>query len=103
MRITLLALAFLVFVAVEIAAIATFGYLGVFEALASNAATRLGLLDLVLSLTLVLIWMRQDAEERALPFWPYAVVTVALGVAGPLAYLIYRELHDARSTSPQRV
>ena len=57
----------------------------------------------VLSLTLVLVWMRQDAEERALPFWPYAVVTVALGVAGPLAYLIYRELHDARSTSPQRV
>ena len=103
MRLALLALAFLVFIAVEIAAIATFGYLGVFEALISNAATRLGFLDLVLSLTLVLVWMRQDAEERALPFWPYAVVTVALGVAGPLAYLFYRELHDARSTSPQRV
>jgi hypothetical protein len=103
MRIALLALAFLVFVAVEIAAIAAFGYFGVFAAMTSNAATRLGFLDLVLSLSLVLIWMRQDAGERTLPFWPYAVITVALGVAGPLAYLISRELHDARSTSPQRV
>jgi hypothetical protein len=102
MRIVLLSLVLVVFVAVEIAAIAAFGYIGVFEAMATNEATRLGFLDLVVSLGLVLVWMRQDAGQRALPFWPYAVVTLALGSAGPLAYLIYRELHATRAASPQR-
>jgi hypothetical protein len=102
MRIALLSLVLVVFVALEIEAIAAFGYVGVFEALASNAATRLGFLDLVIALGLVLVWIRQDAGERALPFWPYAALTLALGSAGPLAYLIHRELHGARVTSPQR-
>ena len=102
MRIALLSLVLVVFVALEIAAIAAFVYLGVFEAMASNDATRLAFLDLVIALGLVLIWMKQDAGERALAFWPYAVATVALGSVGPLAYLLYRELHAARSTSPQR-
>jgi hypothetical protein len=102
MRIALLSLVLLGFVALEVEAVAAFGYLGVFEALAANAATRLGCVDLVLSLGLVLIWMRQDASERALPFWPYAAITLCLGVAGPLTYLIHRELQTARTTSPQR-
>jgi len=102
MRIALLSLALLVFVAVEIEAVAAFGYAGVFQAMASNAATRLAFLDLVISLGLVLIWMRQDASERTLPFLPYATITLALGSAGPLAYLIHRELRGARVTSPQR-
>jgi hypothetical protein len=102
MRIALLSLVLVIFVAFEIAAVAAFGYTGVFEAMAANVATRLGFLDLVISLGLVLIWMKQDAGERALPFWPYAVVTLALGSVGPLAYLLYRELHAARATSPQR-
>jgi hypothetical protein len=59
-------------------------------------------LDLSLSLGLVLLWMREDASGRGLPFWPYAAVTLAVGVAGPLAYLIHRELRGARVTDPQR-
>jgi len=102
MRIALLSLVLIGFVAFEIEAIAAFGYVGVFEAMASNAATRLGFVDLVIALGLVLLWIRQDAGERALPFWPYAALTLALGSVGPLAYLVHRELHGARVTSPQR-
>ena len=102
MRIALLSLVLLVFVALTIEATAAFGYIGVFEAMASNTATRLGFVDLSLSLGLVLVWMRQDAGERALPFWPYAAVTLAVGVAGPLAYLIHRELRGASAAAVQR-
>jgi hypothetical protein len=102
MRIALLSSVLLVFVALTIEATAAFGYLGVFEAMWSNAATRLAFVDLSLSLGLVLVWMRQDASERALPFWSYAAITLAVGVAGPLAYLIHRELRTGRVTSMQR-
>ena len=78
------------------------GYLGVFEALAANAATRLAFVDLSLSLGLVLLWMWGDAHERALPFWGYALVTLAFGVAGPLAYLLHRELQRAPARVAQR-
>jgi hypothetical protein len=67
-----------------------------------GSRTRLAFVDLSLSLGLVLVWMRHDAGERALPFWPYAVITLAVGVAGPLAYPTHRELRAARVTSLQR-
>jgi hypothetical protein len=78
------------------------GYLGVFAALGENPATRLAFVDLCLSLGLVLLWMRGDAQERGLPFWPYAAVIVAFGVAGALAYLIHRELRERSRVVPQR-
>ena len=56
-------------------------------------------MDLTISLALIVLWMWSDAAERGLPFWPYAVVTLALGSLGPLAYLIHREL---RAGSPRR-
>lgn len=102
MRIALLLLVLLVFSALTIEATSAFGYIGVFEAMAANSATRLGFLDLSLSLGLVLLWMREDASGRGLPFWPYAAVTLAVGVAGPLAYLIHRELRGAHATGAQR-
>jgi hypothetical protein len=47
-----------------------------------------------------MLWMRSDSSERALPFWPYVLLTLALGSVGPMAYLIHREL---RSRSAVRV
>jgi hypothetical protein len=102
MRLALLTVVLLAFSALTVHATLAHGYLGVFEALAANAATRLAFVDLSLSLGLVLLWMRRDAGERALPFWPYAVATLALGVAGPLGYLIHRELQHAPARAVQR-
>jgi hypothetical protein len=76
------------------------GYVGFFEAMLSSTAGVVVLVDLVIALSLVTFWMWSDARERALPFWPYAGLTLALGSVGPLSYLIHREL---RARAPQRV
>jgi hypothetical protein len=75
------------------------GYVGFFEVLAGSAAGIVVFTDLVIALSLVLFWMWDDARERSLPFWPYALVTFALGSVGALSYLIHRELR-ARALRP---
>jgi hypothetical protein len=102
LRPALICVVLLLFLALSANAVREHGYLGVFEALNVSAATRLALTDLVLSLGLVLLWMRGDARDLALPFWRYAAVTVALGVAGPLAYLLHREWSGAAAQVSRR-
>ena len=48
--------------------------------------------DLVISLLICLFFISKDAPARGLPFWPFVVLTLALGSFGPLAYLVMREL-----------
>lgn len=55
--------------------------------------------DLVIALSLFLVWARRDAASRGLPFLPYALVTVFLGSMGALAYLIHRELAARKQAS----
>lgn len=69
------------------------GYLGFFERVAANSATRLVFVDLVISLSLVLVWMWRDAARRGasgMAIAPYALVTLFFGSAGPLLYLLRR-------------
>lgn len=73
-------------------AIDVHGYLGFFETLASSAAGVTAFADLAIALSLVMLWMWSDSQERELPFLPYVLITLAFGSAGPLAYLIHREL-----------
>ena len=80
------------FTAVSFYAIEVHGYLGFFEALGSSTAGIVVFIDLVIALTLAILWMWSDAREHALPVWPYLLLTFALGSVGPLSYLIHREL-----------
>ena len=73
-------------------AIATYGYVGYFEALLSNLPGIHVSADVFIALTLVFIWMSIDARERSLPFWRYAILGLLFGSVGPLAYLIHREV-----------
>ena len=98
-RTALLATVLIAFTALSFHAIEVHGYVGFFDALLSSTAGVVVFVDLVISLSLVLFWMWGDTRERALPFWPYALLTFALGSVGPLAYLIHREL---RARAPQR-
>jgi drug/metabolite transporter (DMT)-like permease len=77
--------------------LATIGFVGFFQAMQANAATVLAMLDLTIVLSLAAIWMWQDSRERNLPFWPYALLAVGLGAAGPLAYLLHRSLREGRT------
>jgi hypothetical protein len=66
------------------------GLRGVFELLTANAVTLLATTDLLIALTMVTVWMWRDARDRGVSPVPYAIVTLLIGSAGPLLYLIRR-------------
>ena len=83
--------------------LATVGYVAFFQqALATPVGIQL-VVDVVLALSLALIWMRGDAKTSGVPFAPYVVVTLVLGSVGPLGYLLHRELRDRRTVSARSV
>jgi hypothetical protein len=66
------------------------GLAGFFEQLLASPAGWQVLADVVIALSLVLSWIRRDARARARRFWPWLLLTVALGSIGPLLYLLSR-------------
>ncbi len=91
------------FAALSVYAVVQHGYLGVFELALANWATRLLFADLCIALALIALWMVRDARARGASVWPYLAVTLFLGSAGPLLYLIRREGSEARELAPARV
>ena len=85
------------FLALTAFVLATAGLVGFYAEMLRSASTVLASVDLTLSLGLVLLWMRADARETGTPFAPYVAITLAIGVAGPLMYLVHREARAARS------
>ena len=100
-RTLVLGIVLVIFTALSFHAVEVHGYVGFFEAMASSTAGIVAFVDLVIALSLATFWMWGDARERSLPFWPYALLTIALGSVGPLSYLIHRELRALRA--PRRV
>lgn len=49
------------------------------------------LTDLVIALTLVMVWIWQDAKATGRKAWPWIIITLALGSFGPLVYLLTRQ------------
>lgn len=78
------------FLALTAYAVAQYGFVGVFEQAAANAATLTLFADLGIALSLVMAWMWQDARQRGISPIPYVLITFALGSVGPLLYLIRR-------------
>lgn len=79
------------FLALTAYVLATVGLVGFYAEMLRSASTVLASTDLTLSLGLIAFWMYGDARETGTPFLPYLVVTVVIGVAGPLLYLVHRE------------
>jgi hypothetical protein len=90
------------FAALSAYAVVQHGYLGVFELALANWATRLLAADLVIALSLIAVWMVRDARQRDAGVWPYLLMTLLLGSAGPLLYLIRRETSEARALAAAR-
>ncbi len=65
------------------------GYFGIFASHMHPAGLQV-LTDLVIALSLVMVWMVGDARARGITVWPYIVATLTLGSFGPLAYLLMR-------------
>jgi len=51
------------------------------------------LVDLVIALTLVLVWMWRDAQATGRNVWPWVLLTLVAGSFGPLGYLLTRQSH----------
>jgi hypothetical protein len=79
------------------------GFVGFFESANLNDATRLMFFDMVIALVLVTIWMHRDAVATGRRFWPFALLTVVLGSAGPLTYLLIRTFSTCCAVPPRRV
>ena len=56
--------------------------------------------DLCIALGLAIAWMVRDARDRGVPVAPYAILTLLLGSAGPLVYLLRR---DEEESLPSRL
>src|SRR5262245_38752920 len=81
-------------------AVIQYGVLGVYELVLANAVTVMLLTDLTIALSMVLVWLWQDARQRGISPLPYVALTLAFGSVGPLLYLIRRVGRDATNAAP---
>ena len=87
----LIVVTLVLFGALTTEAIIEHGFIGIFMSPLQSLASTQIFFDLVTSLTLVLIWMWHDAKASDRNFWPWLIVTLALGSFGPLLYLLTRK------------
>ena len=80
----------LAFSAFSLYVVYQYGYIGLFEQALANAATVQVFLDLGIALSLVILWMWQDAQKHDIAPLPYLALTLTLGSIGPLLYLVRR-------------
>lgn len=71
--------------------IVEYGFSGFYREVTQNTATLLCFIDLAIALVLIMIWMFRDAKKEGRNPLLYALITVSIGVAGPLFYLLGRK------------
>jgi hypothetical protein len=69
-------------------AVVQYGFMGIFAQAFQNFATIQVFVDLFIASSLIMVWMWFDAKENGRMFWPWALVTLAIGSFGPLLYLL---------------
>jgi hypothetical protein len=52
------------------------------------------LTDLVIALSLFMVWMWRDAKASGRNAWPWLIATLTLGSIGPLLYLLTRRVKE---------
>ncbi len=97
MRKLLLLLALFALGAITAIAIWNEGFIGIFKAITLSYGSMQIFLDLVIALTLVMVWMWRDAKNAGRNIWPWIVITLAIGSFGPLLYFIMgKEKHEPK-------
>jgi hypothetical protein len=95
----LLAVALADLIGLNAYALSQYGFAGFFELAAANAVAVSILVDLTIALTLVVVWMWRDAQQRGVSVVPHVLLTLGLGSIGPLVYLLQR---PSEATEPTR-
>jgi len=76
------------FLALTAYALYQYGYMGFYDVIFANAVSLQIVADLLIGLTIVMVWMWRDAGQRGIAAAPYLLLTLGLGSIGPLVYLI---------------
>jgi Protein of unknown function DUF2834 len=87
----LIAVTLILFVALTVAALVNHGYWGIIEPHFQTFGAAQVFADLVIALTLFLVWMWQDAKQLGRNPWLWIVGTLATGSIAPLVYLLTRK------------
>ena len=87
----LLILTLLLFGALSAVALWQHGYWGIIAPHFQSFGGGQVLADLVIALTLVMVWMWHDARAAGRNPWPWIVATLVVGSLSPLLYLLTRK------------
>jgi hypothetical protein len=91
MQRSLLIVTLILFGALSAAALWQHGYFGIFALHFQTFGGAQVLTDLVIALTLVMVWMWHDARATGRNVWPWIAMTLAFGSFGLLLYLLSRK------------
>lgn len=90
MQRALLLITLALFGALTAVALGHHGIWGIFEPLFKSWGPAQVFADLVIALTLVMVWMWHDARALGRNAWPWIGLTLVAGSFGPLLYLLTR-------------
>ena len=88
MKRNVVAITLIAFLALTAIAVAQHSYWGIFEPQLRNFAGLQVLIDLVIALSLFLVWMWKDAKSAGRSPWPSTLLIFATGSIGALIYLL---------------
>ncbi len=88
MRRIILTIILIAFLALTAVAVWQHGYLGIFSHQLQNMAGIQVLVDLVIALSIFLVWLWQDARSAGRNPWPWMLLILATGAIGALVYLL---------------
>lgn len=95
MKRIVLTIVLIAFLALTASAVWQHGYLGIFTSQFETLAGMQVLVDLVIAVSLFLVWMWQDAKAAGRNPWPWLLLTLVSGSIGPLVYLLlYKSARD---------
>lgn len=75
------------------------GYWGILEPHFQSFGAAQVFVDLVIALSLFLVWMWRDARAAGRNPWPWVVLTLTTGSIGPMIYLLVFKTGDKFSTA----
>jgi len=91
MQRTLITITLLLFGALTVMAMQEVGYIGLFMSPLQSLAGMQIFMDLVIALSLVMVWLWRDAQATGRNAWPWLLATLMLGSFGPLLYLLTKK------------
>lgn len=91
MQRSLIVITLILFGALSGVALWQHGYWGIIEPHFQSFGAGQVFADLVIALTLAMVWMWHDARASGRNPWPWIAATLMLGSFGPLVYLLTRK------------